>query len=287
MFNSIIIAHRDRPKCIKVLLRSLLVASQKATAPYEIIIADLNSKKSSQSIFDEYEASNLNLRVLRHRYSGPFWKTKALNSAAKKAKGKYLTMIDADSVVNCCFFSSIEDFFSCQDNANTKLAHRVFYVSPITSQFLYKRSNNFDCNFLSNNIWKIGNTYSRARERFTGQEKFLDQIHKSKQQMALDKWALGNSHFTMKRKFYMEIGGCDERFIGHGLEDLDFNLRLWKHIHSGTLRTQLQYSIYHLSHKKESDWFNDSMRIQNRKIYRENKRRKISAIPIKNDWGIF
>jgi len=29
------------------------------------------------------------------------------------------------------------------------------------------------------------------------------------------------------------------------------------------------------------------MRIQNRKIYRENKRRKISAIPIKNDWGIF
>jgi len=287
MFNSVIIAYRNRPQCLKALLRSLLLASSKAKDPYEVIISDLKSTSSSRNVFKNYEQTPLNLKVLSNKYSGHFWKSKALNNAARHAKGEFLTMIDVDSVVNHNFFSSTESFFSDKKNRKTKLAYRVFYLSPIVSRIVHKKSAKFDSNFLDKHIWNKKNTYSKARERYTGRESFLCNIAKSQHKIVMKDAALGNSHFTMKKKFYMDIGGYDERFIGHGLEDLDFNLRLWRHLHSGTLRPELEHAIFHLSHNKEGDWFTNSMRIQNRKIYRENKRKHKVFIPMGKDWGVF
>ena len=287
MFNSVIIAHRNRPTCLRVILRSLLLASQNAKSSYEVIIADLKSSSSSKNTLNLYKDTSLNLKVLDHKYGGPFWKTKALNSAARHAAGHYITMIDVDSIVNCNFFSSTEEFFADNKNKKNKLAYRVFYLSPVTSKIIYKKHDSFDCDFLSKRIWNPKNTYSKALERYTGKERFLGHISSAKHKMAMQQWALGNSHFTMKKKYYMDIGGYDEKFIGHGLEDLDFNLRTWRYLHSGTLRPQLEYAIFHVTHKKEGDWFDMSLRERNRKVYRENKRKRKTVIPMSSDWGIF
>lgn len=287
--NSIIVAHRNRKKCLQVFLKTLLLSAKKVdNSSFEIVITDLNSKDGTEEVVKKY--TNLPIKFLRVKYDGPFWKTKALNHCVKYSTGDLITMVDVDSVFMPNFLSSIEYFFQNEVNKHNKLAHRVRFLTPNISKVLISQTDKIDDNFLKTRIIRRRSDYPIARERYTSQERLITNIDRSRRRIN-QKWfsqqALGNSHYTMSREDFMAIGGYDENFVGHGLEDLDFNLRAFRHLKRGTIRYLDKYTIFHLSHNHEKDWRNDKLRARNRAFYRANKAKNISSINMKSDWGKF
>jgi len=283
--NTVIVAYRNRIASLRVLLRSLFLASQRVKKDtYEIIITDLGYNSHSRAAEEEYK-NKLNLKFLHPSYKGIFWKTKALNYAAKRSSGNYITMIDADSLVNCNFLEEIKSFFNHNKN-DTKLAHRVRFVTPRISQTAIRRRT-FDCNFISHVIIPRSSSFALARERYGRKEKKLKDIPKPNRKYYYDNKALGNGFYSMKKKTYMAIGGYDERFIGYGLEDLDFNLRAWRYLGSGTLKPDNDHTVFHIYHRKEADWSKEKCLENNRTVYRKNKKNCVVAVSMGENWGEF
>ncbi|MFW6129804.1 MAG: glycosyltransferase family 2 protein [Atribacterota bacterium] len=287
--NSIIVAHRNRKKCLQVFLKSLSLSAKKVKDhSFELVITDLNSRDGSGEVVDKY--SDLPIKFLKVKYNGPFWKTKALNHCVKYSSGDLITMVDVDSVLMPNFLSSIESFFKDETNRHNKLAHRVRFLTPNISKVLMYQTNKLDEHFLKTRILRRLSDYPVARERYTAQERLVTHVLRSRRRIN-QKWfseqALGNSHYTMSREDFMTIGGYDENFVGHGLEDLDFNLRAFRYLKRGTLRNLEKYTIFHLSHTHEKNWHNEKLRAKNRIFYRANKTKKVSSIHMRSDWGEF
>jgi predicted glycosyltransferase involved in capsule biosynthesis len=286
--NSIIVAHRNRPNCLKTFLRSMeLAALQVSPDSYEVVISDLGSKRRSLAVMECFSDS-LNLKVIKNQYKGSFWKTKSLNNAASHTKGKYITMLDVDSVVNCNFLENIRQFYSIDNNKGVKLAHRVRFLTPAISKVLLKSWRKFDCDFLRKHIVKRASLFNLARERYSSQEIRYVKLPKEKRAKMQASQALGNSHFTMLKDDYMALGGNDERFIGHGLEDLDFNLRAWRLLKCGRLFPDHNRTVYHVAYAvKGTDWIGEKFKINNRRLYRKNKAKHIIKVPMSKNWGKF
>lgn len=286
MFNSVIIAHRNRVLSIRALLRTLWLSSQEVgNKAYEIIITDLGSNNASIREFETYKPL-MNLKLFRMDYKGPFWKTKALNHCVSKASGKYITMIDADSLVQPSFLPSIENFYKKNDK-KIKLAHRVRFLTQTATKAVASKARVLDAGIIEKTILNRYDAFSLARERYGDDEIILKDIPQSRRAFAMRKKALGNSHFTMLKDSYMAIGGYDERFIGHGLEDLDFNLRAWRYLKTGVLRPELRFTVFHISHHNTPGWYKEELRGKNRRIYRKNKKDGVIVIPKGKNWGKF
>ncbi|MBD3255154.1 MAG: glycosyltransferase [Candidatus Lokiarchaeota archaeon] len=284
--NSVVIPYRNRISCLKVLLRSLYLASKNVDKKsYEIIIVDLGYNRRSKHMYSTYK-DRINLRFLHPEYNGPFWKTKTINYGIKRSFGNYITMIDADSLVNCNFLQEIQIFFNI-NKKKTKLCHRVRFLTPITSRTVVAKSKNLTCKFINTAIANRSSAFSLARERFTGKEKLLKDIPKDIRKYYFDGRALGNGYFSMPKDVFMDVGGFDERFVGYGLEDLDFNRRVWNYIKSGTLRPDPAHTVFHVYHKREADWHTEKLMENNRKVYRKNKKKGIVCLEKKPEWGEF
>lgn len=285
--NTIISAYRNRKACLNTFLRSLYLSGEETKSKYEVVITDLNSTDGSEKIFDLYK-DKMNLKVFKVKYSGPFWKTKALNHCASKASGDLITMLDIDSMVLPGFLGHVDDFF--RKNKKTKLAHRVRFVNSKMSGRIKKNCNSLTKKELYAMLCKNINRHKLALERYTKKEIKLQDLPSSMRSdpAVYQSKALGNSHFTMPKDDFMKLGGFDERFIGHGLEDLDFNLRAFRYFKKGTLRPNSYFTVYHISHKHEKNWLSEKLRENNRVIYRKNKNKKVICLPIDPEkWGIF
>jgi glycosyltransferase involved in cell wall biosynthesis len=284
--NSIICAYRNRKSCLIAFLRSLFLASEQVNHEnIEVVITDLNSTDNSQEIFEQYK-DKFNLRILSTNYSGDFWKTKALNHCVKYSNGDFITLLDVDSIANSNLFQSVDSFFLSRKD-EVKLCHRVRFITPDISQKIIRLNSNFDKKFIQENLVNRSSLFVVAKERFTEQQKSTSELPINIRNREIIQNALGNSHFTMRKEYYLEIGGNDERFIGRGLEDLDFNLRFFRKFKSGTLKTKPEYSVYHLKHSYVSNWSNEKLIENNRQIYRNNKDQNVIVLPIDENWGEF
>ena len=98
--------------------------------------------------------------------------------------------------------------------------------------------------------------------------------------------ALGCSHFTMRKKDYLAVGGYDESFIGWACEDMDFNRRAFAYLKKGTLRPEPQFIVFSVSHQRNA-WMNQRTTRRNERLYASNKKKGIVQIPITKNWGQF
>lgn len=89
--TSIIIAAYNEKEYIGRLLDSLLIQTYK---DFEVILADDGSTDNTRDIAEKY-SKKLNLKVLKQNHKGP---GAARNLGAKKAKGEFLVILDADMV---------------------------------------------------------------------------------------------------------------------------------------------------------------------------------------------
>lgn len=286
MKNSIILAYRNRAKCLYPFLKSIDISLNQCKSNVEIIIADLASSDNTKDIISKFK--HLDIKYNYIDYDGIFWKTKALNYCVRKASGELVTMIDVDSILPPMFFYSVNEYVS-RHRGKFKLAHRVRFLDKSTSNLIINMQYKLNSSLLNKVLVKRASRFKLALERFTEKEiKYCFLSSSKKYAEVLSNQALGNSHFTMRKIDYMEIGGYDEGFIGHGLEDLDFNLRAFRYLNHGTIRPSDTYTVYHLWNIYNRDKWDDSKcRENNRKIYRHNKKNNIVKLDKNDEWGIF
>lgn len=270
MINSIITCLRNRSKCLKVFLHSLSLSNNKNN--FEIVITDLNSVDNPKTIINKY-SSVLNIKYIQKKYNGPFWKTKALNCSFINSSGEYISMFDIDSVFTCSFI----DWISNNCYKHKKICYRVKFLDINTSYNLFNRD--FKCIDI-NNIVKQNNKFITAKERFyinNGISSKIEEYNLS-HNTVYDELMLGNSHYTINRSLFEKLGGYDEDFKGYGLEDMDFNYRLWKLINYGHMNTNPNNYIYHVSHNIDNNWHIPKLRDVNREKYRYNKDNGIISV---------
>ena len=276
MFHSIITSYRNRPYCLKLFLESLNFSFKYAKKDHEIIIVDLGSK--SDKIINNFD---LPIKRILVDYNGPFWKTKAINCGVKHSDAYLVSMVDVDSIIMPQWLKMIENYFIC--TKKTKLCHRVRFLDAYSKVLKKGITEN-----ILNDIVKNGDCYRLARERYGEKAIILQNVspHIITKDMYENK-ALGNSHFTIFRDDYLEIGGYDERFVGHGLEDMDFNLRCFKHLKHGSIKKDIKYNIFHVAHPYEKDWLNNKHRVKNRVFYHKNKNQGTVKATAVGEWGEF
>ena len=96
---------------------------------------------------------------------------------------------------------------------------------------------------------------------------------------------IATSQFT---KITTCSGGYDERFIGYGLEDLDFNVRSLRLIKESRMDLEPSRNVYHVKHVYEVEkWKNRGLTSLNSKHYKKNRKRNIIELPVNENWGRF
>lgn len=290
MYNSVIVAYRDRPQCLSIFLRSVENALKNVNKnSVEIIITELrHDDVRTKPIIDEYK-NKINIKHFPIHYVGNFWKTKALNHSARFSEGEIITMVDVDSIVPPVFFAAIEQFF--KKHNNSRLSHRVRFLDDKASNWFYSHEKFNDNEFNNICVAKASN-HKIAKERYTVSNLQTNELNPASTRGAPMNFkqtqVLGNSHFSMQKTHYMEIGGYDERFIGYGCEDLDFNVRTIRHLRQARMNLQPSHTIYHLSHAYEkSVWKDKGLLDLNRQRYKKNRKTNLIKYPINSQWGRF
>ena len=192
-------------------------------------------------------------------------------------------MIDIDSLVPPSFLIGIKDFFSNPNMNRTKLCHRVRYLDVRESKRV--ADGNFNEEYIKKHLIGKAKKHRLAWERYTKNENKLRTFTKPQTRWFAGE-ALGNSHFTMKKKYYLEVGGYDERFVGWSCEDMDFNRRVFAYLGSGYLIASPKYTIFSVYHTR-SDWMSVKNTKKNTKMYQRSKKNGVIKLPIEENWGVF
>jgi predicted glycosyltransferase involved in capsule biosynthesis len=171
-------------------------------------------------------------------------KSLCLNMGARKAKGHYFTFCDVDCLMPKGHLSSIERFYDDADNQDARLATPVRYLDQITTQQALKTGDPLA--YLERHAFPHPQRYQLHPSVYDGEK------------------VLGNSQFTIRKEQFIDLGGFDDRFVGHGVEDLEFNSRYWEHYGNAVMGTS---EVFHLAHGASANWSGGDE--SNQKLYRE------------------
>lgn len=198
--HSLILAYRDRPAHLATFLECLRHV-EPSRFGWELVLVDLGAKKAE--VHPE-------LPIQHHHFptDGAFPKSKALNFAVKAAKGFIVTILDVDMLLQPNFLKAVQDWWSNEPRPSQRGCFDVRRLD----QHSTKCALDFGWNHIKAAI--------------------LDkpERHASKWTVTFQRQQTGNSQITMLRDDYLDAGGMNERFVGYGLEDVEFNLRctrLW------------------------------------------------------------
>jgi len=285
--HSIIMAHRKRYRYLKIFLRSVeLAIDAYGKNNFEIVLTDLDSDTRVPKLIKEYK-NKFAIQYFQIPYKGIFWKTKALNHSARHMKGQYVTMLDIDSIIPPKFFVNLNDYFIDQKN-QCRLSHRVRFLNEDTSVYFRKNSGNFTIEDIQKKCINMHEKHTLAKERYGTKNQLLSEMTKEQRKNPkLKIQALGNSHFTMPSRYYYELGGFAENFIGYSCEDLDFNRRSMVYIGKAEMIKKPDLTIYHVSHAYEPDWKSKKTKDQNKRFYELHKKMNVVCIKRKRSWGVF
>lgn len=291
MYNSVIIAYRRRPECLRLFLRAFeLAASNVKKDDVEVVITELcNDDDRTQGIINEFK-DKIHIKYFPIQYNGNFWKSKALNHSARFAEGDVITMVDVDALVPPVFFVGIEKFFA-EYKGKSRLGHRVRFLTESASGW-FRSNPAFSMADFNKICVAQSNKHKLAKERYSISNLQKHELHPNAIRGLPHDFRttqiLGNSHFSMQKDHYMKLGGFDERFIGYGCEDLDFNVRALRLIGQSRMKLEPSYTVYHLWHKYEKRlWKDKGLTDLNRRQYKRNRKNRTCELYKSAQWGIF
>lgn len=265
MYNSFLIAYRNRKENLRYCLDSLILSSEVCDfKDFDVNIVNLDIKNDLKNILNKYKKLNINYKFI---YDGDkhFAKSKALNKAFSLSNSKFITILDIDCVVSPYYFNGLLSFYK-NHGEKSKLCYRVRMLNEDQSCYI---KNNFGKDIFDKEIIKKCGKYDKADELFT--KKMTE--FKSPGKDMIQGQCLGCGIFTINSNLFKKIGGFDERFIGHGYEDTDFNYRLFTYMRyrDSHLLTDPKYNVFHLFHKKTFSREYLSRQQHNKRLFLSNK----------------
>jgi Glycosyltransferase like family 2 len=242
--NSICFAYRNRPKHLELFFDALDIAASQAGGRFDVYGCDATEYGEDAEEFKDvwpYLSIHWEWDDLQN---GLFNKSRALNLAVSMSHTDYVTILDVDCVVPDNFLTNLDGLINDPKYAETKFAHRVRLVPQAYSQRM-----------LSFGLDRIDQFKAKIKGFGIVTEDYLDKV-------------IGCGNFTISRDKYIALGGYDERFVGHGLEDVDFNLRAQYH----GIETHLieDIDLLHVFHHKTPDWNDPAADAANRKLFHQN-----------------
>ena len=145
MLLSIIVPVYNVEKYLKESVNSII--RQKFT-DFELLLVDDGSSDKSGSLCEELAAEDARIRVIHQSNSGP---SAARNRGLKEAKGKFITFIDSDDVVDENYLSN----FRYDENLD-------FEIQGLTLNYIGNENNNREIKPHSTHIAPIKDIYSEA-----------------------------------------------------------------------------------------------------------------------------
>lgn len=183
---SIIIPYRDRRENLYFLLEQFS-HQRNTTINFEILLVDLGSKIDIKDLVNKYQINHIYVN-----YKNIFSRGWACNIGAKHAKYDIIWFVDADCIPHPLILNKVETNF---DENNYKFAINtpvIFLNANSTREILTKKNYSWSeyLKFKSSNKFWLKNRID------------------------------GTSQIIMHKKLFCEIGGYDEKFVGHGYEDM-------------------------------------------------------------------
>ncbi|MFD2204847.1 glycosyltransferase family 2 protein [Kiloniella antarctica] len=235
---SLVITTYNWPEALDFVLRSV---EQQTDKNFEVIVADDGSKQETTDLVNDHmKKSSLSIKHYWHK-DDEFRVAAARNGAVDLSTGEYIIFIDGD----CCLMPS---FISSHRNLAEKgwlvAGRRVYLKRGFTTKMLEKRWDFFRWSRAGLFIMGLTGQCNRPFQFLP-----LRQSDEKRKKQA-DSWdKVQTCNLGVWRDDFYNVDGFDENYVGHGLEDSDFTLRL---IRSGIKRITANHSspVLHLFHSR-------------------------------------
>ena len=184
---SVIIPYRDRKQNLEVLLHQF--NNQRNTfVSIEIVIVDLGSSVLIDNIVSKYN----NINHIYVDYKNIFSRGWACNIGAKQSKYDIIWFVDVDCIPHPLALNKIEEHFD-PENPNFAVNTPVIFLNSNSANEIISKGSYSWSDYLK---------YKNSRNYW-----IKNQID-------------GTSQIIIHKELFYKIGGYDERFVGHGYEDM-------------------------------------------------------------------
>jgi len=211
--TSVVITVYNRAAALAGCLRALALCPQSI---HEVVVSDDGSDPLERERMEALFARlPFTVRSVRQEHAG-FRLAAARNNGFRAASGDYVISLDCDIVL---LPDAIRAHLSAAQPGRFLAGNRAMLSESDTARLL---NGDIACNSLSA-YWRAADrsNLGRAHRQFQRNRLLrllgLARRHKPK--------ILG-CHFSLFREDLLKVNGFDERFVGWGLEDVDFALRL-------------------------------------------------------------
>lgn len=237
MKHTLIVPYRNKPTALPIWFKAVEAQDR---ANWQVILVEL-SNAPTRDLPDWIDHLWLD-------HPGTFSRAKALNAGVSRSAGDYITIVDIDCMMQPGHFQKIEAFYAIPENAQIKMSTRVRLLDKNTTYMALNKSDPY-----AHLLAKVFPDTERHQQLLLEEKIDYGKL-------------LGNSHITISRDQYRELGGFDERYVGWGAEDTEFNSRFWKHY--GTETVMAGGEMFHLWHERgQPDYDSDAIIQANRARY--------------------
>ncbi|HUK99608.1 MAG TPA: glycosyltransferase family 2 protein [Nitrospirota bacterium] len=215
---SIIVPTYNRPKALKLCLMSL---ANQSMWPYEVLIADDGSTSETRETVMDMQQQLKQLFPIIHVWQEDigFRKPKILNETVRQSTGDYLIFIDGDCMAHRHFVSA---HVTQSDPAAILGGKRVEIGKRLTEKLLEKGK---VLNTLSPRLVLDSLTLNsrKVEESIQIKSKLLrNMMHRDR----ITHDGIWGCNFSLYKKLFIDINGCDEDFLDGSFEDNDLGIRV-------------------------------------------------------------
>jgi len=248
---SVIVPTYNRPDALRLCLVSL---SGQSLPPSEVLVADDGSGRETRDVVLEMMESLKETFPVRHIWQEDrgFRKPMILNETVRNAAGEYLVFIDGDCMAHRHF---VRAHVERSDPGAILGGKRVDIGKELSARLLEKR-------MVLNRVGPsliLDSLAGRSRKAEEGFRITSPLVRGLMHRDRIGSDGIWGCNFSVYRKLFLDINGCDEDFLDGSLEDNDLGIRVLNR--GGEVRSVRNLAnVFHLWHPSTWSFSNEKYR---------------------------